>query len=74
MIFGLINNNNIYLDKNFYYLLNIKNNNILLDLIFINSNFDNLINNYYNSDIFCKNSKILSLISSKIYLKNSFII
>jgi hypothetical protein len=36
----------------------------------INSIISQIINNYYQTDIFCRNSKIMSLCSTKIIIKN----
>ena len=44
---------------NFFYI----NNNVN---IIINSLFTKSIVNYYSSDVFCKNSKVMSICSSKI--------
>ena len=37
---------------------------------FINSIISQIINNYYQTDIFCRNSKIMSLCSTKMVIKN----
>jgi len=78
MIFNLLNNylfnisfykKRIENNKNLYfnnYLFNINFNNNL----FINSIFASVINNYYSSDIYSKNSKILTIMSKKINYNN----
>jgi hypothetical protein len=39
-------------------------------LKFINSILSQIINNFYQTDIFCRNSKIMSLCSTKNIIKN----
>jgi hypothetical protein len=77
-IFNFYNNYlfniNIYkkkidINKNLYF------NNIIYNINyysfqFINSIFYSIINNYYSSDIYSKNSKILTIMSKKINYKN----
>jgi hypothetical protein len=43
---------------------------LFYNLKFVNSNFFRFINNYYSSDFFLKNSKIMSLCSLKTFILN----
>lgn len=76
IIFNLFNN---YLSNINYYKKRIENKNLFdynffsfnfYNFFFFNSIFYTVINNYYASDIYSKNSKILTIMSKKIIYNN----
>ena len=58
------NNNNLIFFFINYWIYFLKKNKL------INSIICQFINNYYQTDIFCKNSKIISICGSKLIIKN----